>query len=79
MANPIPQSRARGCFSLESFTRRLFKCNRHFTSNLTPLLSLRILPYFSHMEDADYQQKAIHAIAIIPHSVLDSSEVTMKE
>ena len=41
-----------------------------------PLLG--ILPSLPHMEDAHYQQQVIPAIAIIPHSISDSSEMTLK-
>ena len=42
-----------------------------------PLLG--ILPSLPHMEGTAYQQQARYAIAIIPHSVLNPIEATMKE
>mgnify|MGYP004590052085 CR=1 FL=1 len=44
----------------------------------TPISLLRLLPSLPHMEGTDFQQQARHAIAIIPYSILDSSEATMK-
>ena len=78
MVNPIPCDRTRGCFSLESFTRRSYCCNGQSIYNLSSPSSFGVLPSLPHMEDADYQQQAMRAITIIPHFILDTSEATMK-
>ena len=71
----IPHSRTRSCFSLVSFTHRSFNCNGHSILSPSSHSSLGIQPSLPHMEDADYQQQVIPAIAIIPHSISDSSEM----
>ena len=48
-------------------------------SNTKPLSSLGILLSLSHMEDTDSQHHTKHAIAVIPHFILDSSEMKVKE
>ena len=78
MASPPPCDRTHSFFSLESFTYRSHCCNGYSVYNLMPLSRLQILPSLPHMEGTDFQQQARHAIAIIPYSILDSSEATMK-
>ena len=79
MLNPIPYNQTRGCFSLESFTRRSCYCNGRSMYNSMSLSSLGILPSLPQMEDTAYQQQAIHAIAMKPHFILDPSEMNVKE
>ena len=43
--------------------------------NPSPHSLLGVLPSLPHMEVADYQQQVRPAIAIIPHSISDSSEM----
>lgn len=79
MLDSIIKSRTDRCFFLEFFTRISCYCNGHSMSNLISLSSLEVLPFSPKWEDADSQQQARHAIAIMTNSIFDSSEVIVKE
>ena len=79
VTNPISYTQTRSCSSFVSFTHRSCYCNGRIILNLSPLSSLGILPPLPHMEGTDSQHQTRHAIAIIPHFILDSSEMNTRE